>query len=367
MNDTRRPADHRPVRPARLPGLRRPVRRRPRSAYVAQMQEAGIPVTFGYISDAHDQHGVAGEIHATRGPGRGRLRPAAAGLRRRLRRVLQPAGRRRDQQEQHAVRRSPSTRATTSPARSRRRPGCDGVDRRRATTASSARSTATCRAARDPAGDHDAVHGPLGHGADVYLTGNPARTDPATRDVRAGRRRSCTASNPYTGHGRATSRAALADPVEDEDAAHGHRRSAADADVHAVRAPRLLPVRDRRRRTAATPCITVPDDAADEHVRVEPRRHPGRDRARRGLGIVGPGVTQPRRRPTTWTDHTDLRPTMLTCVGLEDDYVHDGRVVIEQLDASGACRRRCAAHRETLRRLGERLQAAQRAVRRRSR
>ena len=26
--------------------------------YVAQMQEAGIPVTFGYISDAHDEHGV---------------------------------------------------------------------------------------------------------------------------------------------------------------------------------------------------------------------------------------------------------------------------------------------------------------------
>ena len=39
-------------------------------SYVAQMQEAGIPVTYGYISDAHDQHGVAGEIHATRGPAR---------------------------------------------------------------------------------------------------------------------------------------------------------------------------------------------------------------------------------------------------------------------------------------------------------
>src|SRR5262245_19153566 len=38
-------------------------------AYIAQMQEAGIPITFGYISDAHDQHGLAGEIHATRGPG----------------------------------------------------------------------------------------------------------------------------------------------------------------------------------------------------------------------------------------------------------------------------------------------------------
>src|SRR5213592_1879992 len=38
-------------------------------AYVAQMQEAGIPVTFGYISDAHDEHGVAGEIHISDGPG----------------------------------------------------------------------------------------------------------------------------------------------------------------------------------------------------------------------------------------------------------------------------------------------------------
>ena len=33
-------------------------------AYIAQMQEAGIPITFGYISDAHDQHGVAGEIRS---------------------------------------------------------------------------------------------------------------------------------------------------------------------------------------------------------------------------------------------------------------------------------------------------------------
>ena len=36
---------------------------------VATMQEAGIPVTFGYISDAHDAHGLAGEIHHAYGPG----------------------------------------------------------------------------------------------------------------------------------------------------------------------------------------------------------------------------------------------------------------------------------------------------------
>src|SRR5262249_40427155 len=33
--------------------------------YIAQMQEAGIPVTYGYISDAHDQHPTGGAY----GPG----------------------------------------------------------------------------------------------------------------------------------------------------------------------------------------------------------------------------------------------------------------------------------------------------------
>jgi len=38
-------------------------------AWVAQMQEAGIPVTYAYISDAHDGHGTAGSIHFAYGPG----------------------------------------------------------------------------------------------------------------------------------------------------------------------------------------------------------------------------------------------------------------------------------------------------------
>ena len=36
---------------------------------VAQMQEHGVPVTFAYISDAHDFHGVSGNTHAAYGPG----------------------------------------------------------------------------------------------------------------------------------------------------------------------------------------------------------------------------------------------------------------------------------------------------------
>ncbi|MES1165261.1 MAG: PKD domain-containing protein, partial [Verrucomicrobiota bacterium] len=38
-------------------------------AYVAAMQEKGIPVTYAYISDAHDFHGVAGNAHTAYGPG----------------------------------------------------------------------------------------------------------------------------------------------------------------------------------------------------------------------------------------------------------------------------------------------------------
>jgi len=33
------------------------------------MQEAGVPVTYAYISDAHDGHGNAGNIHFAYGPG----------------------------------------------------------------------------------------------------------------------------------------------------------------------------------------------------------------------------------------------------------------------------------------------------------
>jgi hypothetical protein len=36
---------------------------------VAQMQESGVPVTYAYISDAHDNHGNAGNIHIAYGPG----------------------------------------------------------------------------------------------------------------------------------------------------------------------------------------------------------------------------------------------------------------------------------------------------------
>jgi hypothetical protein len=69
------------------------------------------------------------------------------------------------------------------------------------------------------------------------------------------------------------------------------------------------------------------------------------------LGMVGPGVKDRGVDSTTWTDHTNVRPTMLTLAGLKDDYAHDGRVLIEALDIK-ATPQTLIAHRETLLRLG---------------
>jgi hypothetical protein len=54
------------------------------------------------------------------------------------------------------------------------------------------------------------------------------------------------------------------------------------------------------------------------------------------LGIVGPGVLSQGRFGSIFSDHTDIRPTMLRLAGLTDDYAHDGRVLFEALTNKAA-------------------------------
>jgi hypothetical protein len=49
------------------------------------------------------------------------------------------------------------------------------------------------------------------------------------------------------------------------------------------------------------------------------------------LGLVGPGVRHKGVDDDVWSDHTDIRPTILLLTGLTDDYSHDGRALIEDL------------------------------------
>jgi hypothetical protein len=53
------------------------------------------------------------------------------------------------------------------------------------------------------------------------------------------------------------------------------------------------------------------------------------------LGIVGPGVKAANVDDRTWSDHTDIRPTMMSLLGLKDDYYPDGRVITEALTGNG--------------------------------
>jgi hypothetical protein len=45
--------------------------------------------------------------------------------------------------------------------------------------------------------------------------------------------------------------------------------------------------------------------------------------------LAGPGVKPDKDGTNVFTDHTDLRPTLLSLLGLEDDYDHDGRAIFE--------------------------------------
>jgi arylsulfatase A-like enzyme len=52
------------------------------------------------------------------------------------------------------------------------------------------------------------------------------------------------------------------------------------------------------------------------------------------VGMAGPGVKQLGRNDEVFTDHADVRPTIMALLGLTDDYVHEGRVVAEWMHQS---------------------------------
>jgi hypothetical protein len=320
-------------------------------SYVAQMQEAGIPVTFGYISDAHDQHGVAGEIHATRGPGE-------ADYVRQLRDYDTAFGQFFDRLAADGINKSNTLFVFTNEegdhfaGSAPTNPGCDGVNTpcTYPLTAAGNRfigeingNLAGLLATQQGVTTPFTVHSDMA--PTIYLTGNPARTDAVTRNF--GRAvGALTAVNPYTGNTDHIT-AALADPVEMK------TLHMITADHQRTPTLTMFALPDYFLFAAApncsTPCITIPttpptNTFAWNHGGIQP------EIATTWLGMVGPGVRH-NGDDDTWADHTDVRPTMLDLLGLKDTYVHDGRVLIDQLHA-WAVPKTLRAHRETLRRLG---------------
>ena len=67
--------------------------------------------------------------------------------------------------------------------------------------------------------------------------------------------------------------------------------------------------------------------------------------------MVGPGVRHLGQTGSVWSDHTDTRPTILLLTGLTDDYVSDGRVLVEFLE-QGALPKSLRQHSGKVRELG---------------
>ena len=309
-------------------------------AYAAAMQEAGIPVTYSYVSDAHDDHGVAGEVHNAYGPGE-------AGYVAQLRSFDDAFGKFFERLAADGINRSNTLFVITVEEQDHfaggqaANPGCDGVN----VACQWAHVTCpTATVASCPADDVGEVNVNLrgllatqtGNttGFDVhsdmapafYLSGNPDRGAPVTRKFERDFA-SVTATNPYTGD-----TAPLSDLMVDRVGMNALHMVTGDP----LRTPTFVSFLQPDEFgfaggttcTTASPCTQVQPGFAWNHGGYVP------DVTTTWAGYVGPGVRHLGTTGRPWTDHTDLRPTMLALLGLRDDYVHDGRAVTQLLDRS---------------------------------
>jgi hypothetical protein len=307
-------------------------------SYVAAMLEHGVQVTYAYISDAHDFHGVAGNDHEAFGPG-------SAGYVQQLKAYddafaaffarLKKDGITRENtlfvftvdEGDHFVGGSPKD------------PSCDGVTVPCDWTGQVGEITAnidTLVATQFPTLGAEFLAGSTSpyaftvHGDDAptfYLAkkgaGALAQTDPVTRDFERNLA-DLTAVNPYTGAtdkllvqmADQTGMKALHMIVPADPARNATFVYFADANYFLTDFP----------SSTCETCINPP--FAWNHGDIQP------EIAHTWVGFVGPGVRR-LGEAAPWTDHTDVRPTILSLLGLKDSYVHDGRVITQVVARHG--------------------------------
>jgi hypothetical protein len=294
-------------------------------AYVAAMQEHGIPVTYGYIADAHDIHTAAG---GTYGPGE-------AGYVAQLKAYDTAFAKFFANLAAHGINQSNTVFMITADEGDHFVGGppspknCNGV-------------TTPCTYKQ--IGEIDAnltgllktqqgIATPFKVHADsaptFYITGNPARDNKSvTRPFERAVSR-LTAVNPIT---KKTDRLTgyLADPVEMKLLHMVTADPARTPTFTMFGNPNYYLYTGDPVCSAQSPCVSLegPTGSSWNHGDVAP------DINRLWLAIVGPGVAKLGVTSNVWTDETDIRPTLMQLTGLRDDYLHDGRVITEVLKTS---------------------------------
>ncbi|MBV9258549.1 MAG: hypothetical protein JO215_11065 [Ktedonobacteraceae bacterium] len=285
-------------------------------SYVAAMQEHGVPITYAYLSDAHDNHatgtafgpGSAGYVAALKSYdsafGKFFTRLAEDGINKNNSLFVFTAD-----EGDHFVGGAPT------PA------NCNGVT----TPCSYSQigeinvNTTGLLATQQHITTPFTVH--ADSAPNFYLTGNPAQDATVTRTFERGVA-ALTATNPLTGK-KDTLTNYLADQTEMK------LLHMVTADPARTPTFTMFAKPDYYLYAGAPNCNTtcVAEEAAYawNHGDVSP------DINTTWLGIVGPGVQHLGINQSIWADHTDTRPTIMELLGLKDDYQHDGRVLFELL------------------------------------
>jgi hypothetical protein len=300
-------------------------------SFVAALQEHGVPVTFAYISDAHDNHpsgpafgpGEAGYVAALKSYDdafdKFFTRLANDGINSSNTLFVFTAD-----EGDHFVGGTPSN-------------SCDGVNTACTYSHVNCPSSTILVCPTNNVGELNAnMAGLLAteqgittpfrvHSDDaptVYITGNPARDAAVTRTFERATGQ-LTATNFYKGITENLT-LGMADPVE-MDILHIVTADPARTSTFTwfARPDYFL---FAGAANCNSPCVQEQFGFAWNHGDI------GTDITTTWLGMVGPGVQQVGVDSTTWSDHTDVRPTILSLVGLNDDYSHDGRVLFEEFE-----------------------------------
>jgi hypothetical protein len=308
-------------------------------SYVAQMQEAGVPVTYAYISDAHDGHGISGNVHFAYGPGE-------AGYVQQLHDYDTAFGQFFSRLAADGINKSNTLFVFTvdegdhfagdPPSNA----GCDGVTTPCTYNRVGEINGDLRRMIFTQYGDSTLFSVHSDDAPTVYVNGTASQpirdqTDPAVRNLER-EMAGLQWLNPYTGSVENNIMVAQAD--------HTGMKALHMVTADPFRTPTFTPFADPNWfffATSAVPPATCATPAACAFIPARTNQSFAWNHgdiqdeiASTWAGLVGPGVQNQGVVDSVWTDHTDWRPTILSLLGLKDDYVQDGRVVTEILAAS---------------------------------
>jgi hypothetical protein len=299
-------------------------------AYVADMQEAGIPVTYGYIEDAHADNVGGGGAY---GPGQAAYvaqlksfdKAFATFFARLQNDGITPQNTlfevSSDEGDHFAGSQNPSPQ------------GCDGV-----TTPCTYGPNQVGEINLDVNGQLNAQYGGSAVPASAYqlhsdtapnfyMNGNPLPGDPTARKLE----QQMAGLQAFDQHASSDAGANvnvtnyLADQAEQSvlhmDTADPNRLPTFTDFAN----PDFFIAKGANTCTTSSPCASVNGGFAWNHGDV------GTDINTNWVAFAGPGVAARGVDSTTWADETDVRPTLMALLGLSDDYTSDGRVLVSDV------------------------------------